>query len=303
MPGTRIKEKPELLKDASKILGKYQAVIKDLQAGETEVAACNRHHVNRTAFRRFVFHRRLDDDGTVINPAEADLDAVLIGPAERLYIDIFRIRTPDYENIPYDVEETLPFIMAKTLSPTRIHILTRFYWDGFTLDEIAQEVGLTKEAVRHNITRGLWLLRRPENKKICDAGLERYEAVLQGHKDLVDRIRAEDEVILADYADRMAKAAIESDMDKAKALYRTTIDAIARDGGKAKIDEDGLDRPVETMPLYNKTKLQCRLNGVNTVRDLGAMTIKEIARWPSIGDSAINQLIRVMDEEYGIHMR
>ena len=153
--------------------------------------------------------------------------------------------------------------MDRTLSPTRIHILTSFYWDGATLDEIGREVGLTKEAVRHNISRALYLLRRPENKKICEAGLEHY---------------------------------------KAKTLYRKAVVAIERKGDDIAIDEDGLDRSVETMPLYGKTKRQCLLHGVNTVRELGAMTLKEIAAWPSIGDSAINQLIRVMDEEYGIQM-
>lgn len=302
MPGTRIKEKPELLKDAAKILDKYQAVIRDIQAGETEVSACNKHRVNRTAFRRFVFHRRLDDDNAVINPAEANLDTILIGPAERLYIDLFHVKASNYNNIPYDIEETLPFIMDRTLSPTRIHILTSFYWDGATLDEIGREVGLTKEAVRHNISRALYLLRRPENKKICEAGLEQYKAVLRGHKTLVDRIRAEDETILSDFADGLAKAAIAADVDKAKTLYRKAVVAIERKGDDIAIDEDGLDRSVETMPLYGKTKRQCLLHGVNTVRELGVMTLKEIAAWPSIGDSAINQLIRVMDEEYGIQM-
>ncbi len=296
--------KDDILDDAERGLLRYLAVIRGIRDGQSELEACRRNGVDQSAFRRCVFHTQAN---AAPKPRREDpvLDEILLGPAERLYIDVFNVPRIAYGGIPSDLDATMALAIDTLLNPNQKAVVHAMYYENMTLAETSDRLELTGERVRQIGKKSLYCLRTQQVKSLCAMGIERYRELVERRSRFPAQVSKEDEAVLLKLSDALDVAQSEADFGKAREAYLTAVKRIAKNTGHSLLyrpPEHITEQPVSALPLSTRMASALRDRGYATVKSVLSLSVRDVRKWDNVGRQAVKTLTDALGV-YGLSLK
>ena len=276
MPVSKLKVSCEhLMKDIEDIytageqyLKDCLAVIQDVRNGDTEAHACRVHNLRQTNFRNFIRSRRNASEGLEGRRELEKCRNDFFDWRDRFLYELFG----DSEIPGPDFDEAWDYVMP-SLTEREVTVITAYFKEEKTLEEIAKEKGVTRERIREIKQKALRKLRHPWRSGIFMYGLE-YKKLQEEKKQLEkERIAKRNEALKQEIEALSNESHLFPDGD--------TMDVVSQ----ITIEEAGF-----SVRSYNSLKRA----GFRTLGDVSLLRDQDMQRIRSIGKKSIRDIIQVL---------
>lgn len=274
-----------VLGDSIDYLKRVINAIQEVQDGFSESEVCRKYDIDKNSFRNLVFNEKLGYKGELPECPRQ----ILMSPEERLYCDVFQLKDLVDVEVPFDLVASVKFI-SKKLNKRERRILFFRYWRNYTLKEIGEKLGVTKERIRQLCAGILRKLRYPDSAKILRYGLEYWNKVQELRKDRTGKFMAK---LQEQYKEAIAKNDAEAIPD-IYSLYKEFLEKFAISNNELSIDVIGFS-------VRTRNAL-CR-NGIFTIGELSKFkTTGDLMLLSGVGEKIVKEILRKV-AHYQIQMK
>ena len=193
---TQTDEKVAKLDATIDMLKRMISACEEIKVGHTETSTMKKYDIDHGAFRRIVMNEKLGyhydvkpilsiesldsykDTEDQLIPEMINSRLELFSWEEKFYTATIGCR--DYKEIPPDLETTVPEAMKLAGLTEREEEVIRYrFQQDMTFDDIANEIGITRERCRQILAKALRKMRRPESMSVMRYGKEYCDKLLE----------------------------------------------------------------------------------------------------------------------------
>ena len=290
-----------LLEEGKEKLEKIGRVIALMQSGKSESEACQIECLNKNWFRRFL-------RGDITLPATKKNYPTIIRDdwiswQDRFITDLCGEESYAAPNFDYLFTK----ITSEVLTERQRKALYLRYQMDLSLRDMEQEMGLSAERARTIVNEALRILRHPKNRYVLLYG-EEYEQLLKEKKSAqltYDQARLE--AIKNSVKKKEEFAKVREETERLKEMAAKTTDSNYDALGildLISIEELNLSCRSFNALWLNRSKLGGkRGDAISTVGKLANMSIKDLREIRNLGEKSIEEIVSVLEKNYGIQMR
>lgn len=288
--------KQEMLGVAEDYLNRILDTVHDIQGGAAESYACEKHNIDKSAFRRLVFAQKTGfqyDEKypkTMTENGEPDTTEMVkmgfLSWQEKLFLDCFS--GMDYMEIPPDINESMAFVLDPAhglLTDREVTVLRLRYEQGMTFGETAKQFNVTQERIRQVEAKAMRKIRGGKATKYLMYGLPYIAQLDKLRSERYSAMRNKELEDLQAHFNNLGKA-----HDRKAALDLLEAVRAFVEKNYPEQDNNG-DIPITAMDFSVRTYNCLARAGINSLNQIRELNWKDLTRIRNMGQKSCMEVV------------